>query len=127
MNRLTKVPFLADIMTNGSGFYSERVAAVRVTHLQVPYNAENKFGELCVYFDNQTWDTERDGLIYTDVKWLKELRLQLESAGYDSRDVSYPLSPGAVGACMQGDNYVSLDVGKKFLASWIKLNTMEHV
>lgn len=117
MDRLTKVPFFAVISTDGNGLWSERVAAVRVTDLQVPYNDNGTFGELCVYFDTDTWDVDEDGLIYTDEKWLGDLRRQLESAGYDSSDVTYSE------AGMQAYNLVSLDVGKNFLASWIAINS----
>lgn len=113
MNRLTKISFRDNITTDGSGYWSDRVVTVPVTHLQVPYiNEEQNFGELCVYFNTDVWDTERLGLIYTDRKWLRELCEALEDAGFDASDIGYSEQG------MQGRNFVSLDVGKDFLASW---------
>lgn len=113
MNRLNKVPFRDYLTTDGSGLWSDEVATVGVTHLQVPYiNEEETFGELCVYFNTNTWRIDRQGLIYTDKGWLKELCAALGERGYDTSDISYSEQG------MQGDDYVSLDVGEKFLNSW---------
>lgn len=113
MNRLNKVPFRDYLTTDGSGFWSDRVVTVPVTHLQVPYiNEEETFGELCVYFNTNEWRVDRQGLIYTDKGWLKELCDALSRRGYDTSDISYSEQG------MQGDDYVSLDVGEKFLSSW---------
>lgn len=113
MDRLTKVPFAATLKTDGSGYWSEHKTRVDVTHLQVPYMDRKAMnGELCVYFDTTTWDIDRNGLIYTDERWLKDLIRELEDAGFDASDIGYSEQG------MQGRNYVSLDVGKDFLASW---------
>lgn len=117
MDRLTKVPFRDYLTTDGSGFWSDRSVTVGVTHLQVPYiNEEETFGELCVYFNTNTWRIDRLGLIYGDHMWLNELCDALSERGYDTSDIGY----SEYG--MQGDDYVSLDVGEKFLASWFKIN-----
>ena len=117
MDRLTKVPFRDNLTTGGDGYWSEAIVTVLVTHLQVPYiNKKETFGELCVYFNINTWRVERHGLIYTDQNWLNELCDALGERGYDTSDVGYS-EHGA-----QGDDFVSLDVGEKFLASWIKIN-----
>ena len=116
MDRLTKVQFKDFLDTDGSGYWSDVATTVKVTHLQVPYiNEERDFGELCVYFNTNTWRIDRQGLIYTDQRWLKELRDALAARGYDASDVSYSEQG------MQGDDYVSLDVGEKFIASWTKV------
>lgn len=113
MDRLTKHEFRVTLSTDGSGFWSDRAAKVRTTHLQVPYvDIDGDFGELCVYFDAADWSIDQHGLIYTDKKWLTQLKIALRSAGLDSRDVSYSEQG------MQGDNYVSLDVGPQFLETW---------
>jgi len=117
MNRLTKVPFRDNLTTDGSGLWCDHEVTSFTTHLQVPYiNEEKTFGELCVYFNSDAWDIERLGLIYTDQKWLNELCDALGERGYDVSDIGY----SEYG--MQGRNYVSLDVGKHFLASWFKIN-----
>jgi hypothetical protein len=99
--------------TNGQGLWSQEARAVKVTGLSVPYvNDEQDFGELRVYFDTRTWNVNSEGLIYTDGQFLKELREFLTSRGLAAGDVSYSE------AGMQGDDYVSLDVGAQFLQSW---------
>lgn len=117
MDRLTKVPFRENLTTDGSGLYCDYEVTVFTTHLQVPYIDEDEdFGELRVYFNPDAWDIERLGLIYTDQKWLNELCDALSERGYDVSDIGY----SEYG--MQGNDYVSLDVGEKFIGSWLKIN-----
>ncbi len=98
--------------TIGDGYWSEVSKPVRITDMQIGYiNDERDFGELRVYFD-KTWDVRKDGLIYTDSLFLEELRSFLNTNGLAGDDVDYSEQG------MQGDNYVSLDVGKPFLDSW---------
>lgn len=102
-----------NLNTNGVGYWSMEAREVRVVGIDVPYaNEEQCFHELRVYFDTRTWDTEKHGLIYTDQGFLVELKKYLFRAGYDSKDVHYSEQG------MQGDNYVSFDVGKSFLKTW---------
>lgn len=100
-------------MTAGDSYWSAVQTAVTITDMQLGYvNDEGDFGELCVYFDTKTWDVAHDGLIYTDSDFLNELQLFLTQHGLDGSDVSYSEQG------MQGDNYVSCDVGEKFLRTW---------
>jgi hypothetical protein len=97
--------------TNGKGYWSRAVKAVRITDLRLGYVSDEKdFGELCVYFNTKDWDVNVDGLIYTDKQFLKELNAFLVAQGLCAAEYS---EQG-----MQGDNYVSLDVGAKFLQAW---------
>ena len=99
--------------TNGKGYWSRTVKAVRIVDMKLGYvNDEGDFGELCVYFDTETWDVYKDGLIYTDRKFEREMREFLTAHGLAGADVSYSEQG------MQGVNYVSCDVGEKFLKSW---------
>ncbi len=99
--------------TNGGGYWSEVEKAVTVTDMKLGYiSDELDFGELRVYFDTKTWDVNEDGLIYTDRLFERELREFLDSQGLVGKDVSYSEQG------MQGDDYVSLDIGKPFLDSW---------
>lgn len=101
--------------TVGDGYWSNRAAAVAVTHMNLAYlSDEEEFGELRVYFTPKSWNVETDGLIYTDSQWEKELKKLLNDLGFNAKDVSYSEQG------MQTDSYVSLDVGKKFIKSWIK-------
>jgi hypothetical protein len=105
--------------TDGSGWWSRRVAAVHITDIQPQrgfiYDEEDEIcGELRVYFNTKTWKVEKDGLIYTDRKFIKELRQFLESHGLPGDDVEYSEQG------MQGYNYVSLDAGEKFYSAWMR-------
>ena len=100
-------------MTAGDGYWSNVSKAVEITDMRVTYvNDEKDFGELRVYFNTATWDVNTDGLIYTDSDFLNELQLFLGQKGLAGSDVNYSEQG------MQGDNYVSLDVGGDFLATW---------
>lgn len=103
----------AVLQTNGRGYWSEVAKCVTVTGIYVPYIAEDAdFGELCVYFNTDTWDVDKHGLIYTDKQFMQELRDMLTLMGLDAKDVEYSEQG------MQGDNYVSCDVGVDFINSY---------
>jgi len=100
--------------TSGDGYWSNVAKAVTIVDMQLGYvSDELDFGELRVYFDS-SWNVNDHGLIYTDSKFESMLQAFLCEHGIDGNDVEYSEQ------VMQGDNYVSLDVGKKFLASWAK-------
>jgi hypothetical protein len=106
--------FTETLTTAGDGHWSNVHKQVKCTKLTIPYiDDEEEFGELRVHFDNKTWDCDTDGLIYTDRLFLKELRTALDSMGLAGADVDYSEQG------MQGETYVSLDVGGKFLKSWL--------
>jgi len=99
--------------TAGDGYWSNVSKTVHITDMRLGYvNEEEDFGELCVYFDTATWDVDKDGLIYTDGDFLFELQEFLHTHGLADFDVTYSEQG------MQGDDYVSCDVGKAFLDSW---------
>ena len=121
------LPCSAVLHTDGSSLWSSRVAAVQCTKLQLAYVSDDgRFGELRVFFDPRTWDTSRDGIIYTDKQWIAELRGALHQMGF-SEDAVAPVSREARGGMgyseqgMQGDDYVSLDVGSTFIRDWSKI------
>jgi hypothetical protein len=98
--------------TSGDGYWSNVSKAVEVTDMQLGYVSDDKdFGELRVYFDTDTWNVNTDGLIYTDTQFKKDLMQFVKQQGLVV-DLCYSEQG------MQGDNYVSLDVGKEFLDSW---------
>jgi hypothetical protein len=104
----------ATLNTNGTGYWSNERKAVEITGLQLNYvNDEGLFGELCVHFNTNTWDVNTDGLIYTDKQFMRELKELLTVQGYDASDVSYSEQG------MQGDTYVSCDVGECFINSFM--------
>jgi hypothetical protein len=101
--------------TAGDGYWSPVAKAVEITGLQLAYtNDELDFGELRVYFDTNTWDVNKDGLIYTDSLFEAELRELLTDFDFDAGDVSYSEQG------MQGDDYVSLDVGECFINTFMQ-------
>ena len=106
--------------TNGMGYWSNKRKAVDITELRLQYcNYERDFGELCVHFTPASWDTATDGLIYTDTQFLYELRVYLMTIGFteaEALDVNYSEQG------MQDEEYVSCDVGAKFLAGLERLD-----
>lgn len=98
--------------TAGDGYWSDVQKTVEITDMQLGYVSDDKdFGELRVYFDTSTWDVNEDGLIYTDSQFKQDLMQFVKEHGLVV-DLCYSEQG------MQGDNYVSLDVGKEFLDSW---------
>ena len=105
----------ATLNTNGKGYWSRTAKAVEITGLQLAYiNDELDFGELRVYFNTKTWFVNADGLIYTDKQFMTELKELLTAKGFDARDVSYSEQG------MQGDAYVSCDVGECFINTFMQ-------
>ena len=105
--------------TSGNGLWSSEDRAVRIKNMAIGYIDDEftagkypTFGELRVQFDTKTWDVNKHGLIYTDKGFLRELREFLDAHGLEGKDVDYSEQG------MQGDDYVSLDVGGKFLKVW---------
>ena len=119
------INFNCILNTCGDGYWSNKAKPVQVTGIAVPYiNEDEDFGELHVYFDDGfsgSWDVSVDGLIYTDSQFLEELRSKLTEAGLDGSDVDYSEQG------MQGDNYVSLDVGADFLKSYKDIAIEEYM
>lgn len=98
--------------TSGDGYWSTAIKNVRITDMRLGYVADDKeFGELRVYFNTSDWDVSKDGLIYTDVGFKQDLMQFITEHGLVV-DLCYSEQG------MQGDDYVSLDVGAEFIASW---------
>lgn len=106
--------------TDGKGLWSRQTKPVIVTGLDCIItkmeDEDRLFGELMVRFDTASWNTDKDGLIYTDDLFLKQLHEFLLSQGFTAEtanDVSYSEQG------MQGDEYVSLDVSSEFCEEWL--------
>ena len=100
--------------TDGTSLWSEGVVkTVQILEVDLRYcNDEQDFGELCARFNTRDWDSQKDGLIYTDRRWIEEFRALMKTLGFSPRavdDIDYSEQG------MQGYNYVSLDVGEDFL------------
>ncbi len=115
---MSKVIFHTD---GKRGLWSDVAKAITITDIQLGKGTiwegetiDQAFGELRVYFDTETWDTRKDGLIYTDRLFIKELQEFLNAHGLPGKDVCYSEQG------MQGDDYVSLDAGGKFYKAWMQ-------
>ena len=98
--------------TSGDGYWSTVAKAVEITDMQLGYvSDEGDFGELRVYFNTDDWDVSKDGLIYTDKGFYADLQAFIKLHGLVV-DLCYSEQG------MQGEDYVSLDVGAEFIASW---------
>jgi hypothetical protein len=106
--------------TNGTGYWSNTAKAVDITALDLQYISDTRdFGELCVHFTADSWDVNTLGLIYTDKLFKQELREYLVALGFtqaEADDVDYSEQG------MQGDTYVSCDVGAVFIAGLMRLD-----
>lgn len=105
--------------TDGNGYWTDKkkpVSIVRVVwETEDPDVEDGLPGEtfVCAYFDPQTWNTHLDGLLYTDKRFLSELREGLlreaDVGGLPGdlrwRDIDYTEQG------MQGDDYVHLILG----------------
>jgi len=115
--------------TDGKGYWSEEVRPVIITELKIGYNSQDMYpedpfnGELRAYFEpsgyvHGSWYVPGYGLIYTDKLWMREFKKGLRELGLSImavQNVSYSEQG------MQGNDYVSMDVGPVFYASWTRL------
>ena len=109
------IKFERTLHTDGSGLWSKYITAVTTTRLVFRRVGSKDFGELQVYFNTKTWSTRKHGLIYTDKLWLAELHAEFAKLNVNVEDLDYSEQG------MQGDNYVSLDAGGKFINDFEKL------
>jgi len=94
----------AVLHTDGKGLYTSEKRAVRVTSVELSHvDTSSEYGELRVYFDEDTWDVEASGLIYTDSGFVKGVNNLLSDLGIVG-EASYSEQG------MQGYDYVSFDV-----------------
>jgi hypothetical protein len=77
---------------------------------QVYSNNPSRYS-LDVFFDENDWNTKKDGLIYTDKLWLKDFKNNLLKIGFNSESLE-KLSYSEQG--LQGTNAVNLDAHESF-------------
>ncbi len=98
---------------SGDGLWSKVKGSVEIVDIRLGYVAEDKvFGELCVYFNDKHWNVNIDGLIYTDFGFITDLCNFLAVHGLNNLDLEYSEQG------MQGDDYVSFDIGAEFITAW---------
>ncbi len=101
-------------VTDGRGYWSKKVKTVGINRVRLAYvSDEGDFGELRAYFDPKEWNIDTDGLIYTDMMWKHSFLTCMENVLGFSPEATLDVSYSEQG--MQGDNYVSMDVGPQFL------------
>jgi hypothetical protein len=107
--------------TNGKGFWSDEQRTVKINKIIIEdivddnydlmdandFTKTPHFMNLRVYFSKKSWNCEKHGLIYTDNKWISELRKGLRSIGLEAAGLDYTEQG------MQGYDYVSVCVGNK--------------
>ena len=102
--------------TDGKGLWTNFEQTVTVVRVELfPHGDHGEaanFGELLAYFDTRTWDVNETGLIYTDPRWIDEFRGLMKSLGF-TRNACDDITYSEQG--MQGDNFVSMDVGEDFM------------
>ncbi|MDY0215251.1 MAG: hypothetical protein RBS24_07060 [Bacilli bacterium] len=91
------------IQTGGDGLWSSRSTIVEVTQISINWVGDGVV-EVNLTFDPNTWNTERDGLIYTDQCFLIGAHEKIAKL---LPGVSFALDYTEEG--MQGDDYVSLE------------------
>jgi hypothetical protein len=120
-------------LTNGKGLWSQEVREVLITKLEIGYSSlkyypEDPFtGELRAYYEPHgftqgSWNVDGHGLICTDKLWIKEFKKGLQIIGFSAnsvRNIKYGEKD------MQGEDYVSMDVGPTFYPSWKRLNKIK--
>jgi hypothetical protein len=115
--------------TNGKGHWTEEERLVTIIRLEIGYSSlkyypEDPFnGELRAYFEPSgfmlgSWNVPGHGLIYTDKLWMKEFKAGLRQLGLSIKAVQ---NVGYSEQGMQGDDYVSMDIGPTFYKSWLRL------
>lgn len=115
-----RIAFRHMISTDGCGYWNRRAAAVQTISCELFFcNEEKEFGELRMYFDTRTWSVDDHGLIYGDNQFDQQARECLQRHGLDASDCGYSESG------MQGNDYVSFDVGSKFIESWMAAETAD--
>ena len=101
-----------NLSTDGSGYWSKLATKVLVTGLELSYTSDDwEHGELRVHFSPDTWNVDVYGLIYTDNEFISNVKVLLSRLELGT-DVSYSEQG------MQGDTFVSLDVGPEFIKSY---------
>lgn len=116
--------------TNGKGKWTTETRAVDIVKLTIGHSSHAFFpedpfkGELRAHFEphgftHGSWNVEGHGLIFGDRLWLKEFKAGMRIAGFSIK-AAQNIKYGELE--LQGDDYVSLDVGPAFYASWQRLN-----
>jgi hypothetical protein len=99
--------------TDGQGYWNSKRKFVTINRIELAsFDEDDQFGELRAYFDPVEWDIDEDGLIYSDSTWKYTFVQCMQTLGF-SDDAILHIAYSEQG--MQGNDYVSLDVGPDFV------------
>lgn len=98
--------------TDGCGYWTDQAKPVKCNMIGLRIHDDEKSGEIRVFFDTKTWNVKTDSLIYTDVKFLTDVKGFLSEIGLEDESIDY------TEAMMQGNHYVSLDCSENFIKKW---------
>jgi len=109
------------LKTNGKGICTKKKSSVKCVSLLLDFVVfdGNMVGSFFVEFDKSTWDISKDGLIYDDPGFIKDLRKQLRGIGFtlkETNNIDYSERG------RQGKNYVDFDAGEIFIKKFIDLS-----
>lgn len=121
-------PYIRLFVTSGDGYWSAKKKnvyifdAMLVTWTPLSEGCPTH-GELRVFF-NEDWNVYQDGYIYTDSRFLKELKEDFINLGFSQKaveDIDYSEQG------MQGNNFVSLDAGSIFTQQVISMHVINLI
>ena len=101
------IPVQWPIQTGGDGLWSTRSTIVEVTNITIKWEGSSQV-EINASFDPNTWDVERDGLIYTDNMFLEGIRRKISDLCGNNTIIDYTEQG------MQGEDYVSLECNDRY-------------
>ena len=103
------------VKTDGKGLWSHKVTDVSIIDIEWDIGREEDEEPeymVKVYFDPKTWSPERDGLIYTDEGFRKELCKKLVTMSCSGELPKLPWDKiDYTEQGMQGDDYVHMILG----------------
>jgi len=103
------------LQTGGDDLWSNAKKTVDITDV-ILKEGSNGYGYLRVFFSKKSWNTEVDGLIYTDRLFLALLRDLFIKYNLPGKFVDYSEQG------LQKNTYVHLDAEKEFVKAWKKQN-----
>jgi hypothetical protein len=105
--------------TRGDGYWSDVERAVELLAMDLAcLSADGQFGELRVYFNSESWDVDKDGLIYSDEGFEREFKQLLARTYGFSESALAQLYYSEQG--MQGRKFVSFDCDTAFIKEFFK-------
>ena len=98
--------------TAGNGYWSSTKKLVTINRVHLNYIDGDGWAELCAYFDPAEWDIKEEGLIYSDMGWMKSFKACMATLGFSDAalaDINFSEQG------MQGVDFVSMDAGPNFI------------